>query len=143
MSMHCPICGGNSTGDNGRCPHCGNRIEEKPAGILKTSTILISADDTNGVYRSVGEVPEPLRQRLLRSTNGILSRTILIADRRGRVEIERALRNLRGEWRRRSPNSPMSRSLPSTRWKLTLAQGLGLLLAGATGLLAWLMLSHY
>ena len=61
-----------------RCPYCGELAPEKLAGMLKTSTILISADDTEGVYRSVQEVPEPLRKKLLRSTNGINSRTILI-----------------------------------------------------------------
>jgi hypothetical protein len=66
---------------------------EKLAGVLKTSTILISADDIDGVYRSMQDVPEPLRKRLLRTTNGVNSRTILIADRRGRQEIAKALKN--------------------------------------------------
>ena len=37
------------------------------------------------VYRSVEEVPDPLKRQLLRSTNGLNSATIVIADRRGGV----------------------------------------------------------
>jgi len=48
------------------------------------------------VYRSVDEIPPPLRSKLLQSTNNPNSRTILIADRRGRKEIAKAMRNLSG-----------------------------------------------
>lgn len=44
------------------------------------------------VYRSVDEVPPRLRTRLMRSTSSSNSGTILIADRRGRREIARAMR---------------------------------------------------
>ena len=46
------------------------------------------------VYRSVEEIPPPLRNKLLQSTNNPNSRTILIADRRGRKEIAHAMRQL-------------------------------------------------
>jgi hypothetical protein len=46
------------------------------------------------VYRSVEEIPPPLRNKLLQSTNNPNSRTILIADRRGRKEIANAMRQL-------------------------------------------------
>src|ERR1700685_3049161 len=59
---------------------------------LKSSTIFISVGDETRVYRSVEDVPGPLRKRLEQSTNGIHSATILIADRRGREEILRAIR---------------------------------------------------
>ena len=59
---------------------------------LKSSTIFISVGDKTRVYRSVEEVPPPLRKKLEQSTNGIHSATILIADRRGREEILRAIR---------------------------------------------------
>jgi hypothetical protein len=110
--------------------------------MLKTSTIFISADNTERVYRSVREVPEPLRKKLLRSTNSILSRTILIADRRGRREIERALRNLPGASDHRTWNPPLGGIVPAVRLKLTVAQTVGIFLAGAAGLLVWLILSH-
>lgn len=103
--------------------------------MLKTSTILISSDDTEGVYRSVREVPEPLRKKLLRSTSGLNARTILIADRRGQQEITRALHSLPEP----SRTSPLS-GAPSAPSKFTVAQAAGILLAGATGVLAWLLL---
>lgn len=61
---------------------------------LKSSTIFISVGDQTSVYRSVDEVPPRLRKKLEQSTNGINSATILIADRRGRQEIARAIRGL-------------------------------------------------
>ena len=94
MMMRCAACGRNLKGNQRKCPRCGELVAEKLAGVLKTSTILISADDIDGVYRSVQDVPEPLRKKLLRTTNGINSRTILIADRRGRQEIAKALKKL-------------------------------------------------
>ena len=70
------------------CPSCG------APGLLKTSAILIAAGSTAGVYSSLKEVPRPLRTRLIESTTGVNSGTILIADRQGRRQILRALRRL-------------------------------------------------
>src|SRR5258708_23853841 len=58
---------------------------------VKTSTIFIAKGGRTKVYRSVEEMPRRLRQELEQSTNGFNSATILIADRRGRAEILRAL----------------------------------------------------
>ncbi len=144
MPLQCQKCGRDMMHKERRCPYCGEPAPEKLAGMLKTSTILISADDTQGVYRSVQEVPEPLRKKLLRSTNGINSRTILIADRRGRQEIARAMRKLPGAAQRRLSNSLLSGNPPSSDWlpKLSIPQMIGIGMAGATGLLAWLILTH-
>ena len=141
MMMRCAACGRNLKGDQRKCPRCGALVAEKLAGVLKTSTILISADDIDGVYRSVQDVPEPLRKKLLRSTNSINSRTILIADRRGRQEIARALKKLPGVSQRRLSNSLLTGNTPALP-KITIAQAVGILLAGATGVLAWLILTH-
>ncbi|HEY7302714.1 MAG TPA: hypothetical protein VH601_01265 [Bryobacteraceae bacterium] len=43
------------------------------------------------VYRSVDDIPPRLRRRLVESTQGMNSATILIADKRGRAELVRAL----------------------------------------------------
>src|SRR5215510_5305258 len=86
--MVCPVCKGSYKG-NGECPRCGLR-----KGVIKTSTILIAHGDARKVYRSVDEVPDRLRRQLLRSTNGLNSATIVIADREGGKEIAKALRNL-------------------------------------------------
>ncbi len=57
------------------------------------------------VYRSVDEVPVKLRTKLLKSTNGTNSATILIADRRGRKQIARAMRSLPSHAQRRLMSS--------------------------------------
>jgi hypothetical protein len=83
------------------CPHCGEAHTTAKSGVMKSSTILISAGETDAVYRSVKEVPASLRRKLLKSTNGLNSATILIADRRGREEIARAIQNLPSSLQRR------------------------------------------
>jgi hypothetical protein len=100
--MTCRRCGKQFEAAAGStCPHCGEPNPLSKSGVLKSSTILISAGDTDAVYRSVKEVPAPLRRKLLKSTNGLNSATILIADRKGREEIARAIRNLPSSLQRR------------------------------------------
>jgi hypothetical protein len=53
----------------------------------------------------VDEVPARLRNRLLKTTNGANSATILIADRKGRKEIDKAMRKLPGPAQRRLGHS--------------------------------------
>lgn len=61
----------------------------------KTSTILISSGGGKlQSFRSLAEVPMPIRQRLVQSTSGPYSATLLIADEAGRQEV---LRSLRGQ----------------------------------------------
>jgi hypothetical protein len=69
--------------------------------MFQTSTVMISAGGSDRIFRSVDEVPGPLRTQLLKSTNGANSATILIADRRGRKEIAKAMRNLPAHAQRR------------------------------------------
>jgi hypothetical protein len=111
---------------------------------MKTSTILISAGETDAVYRSVKEMPALLRRRLLKSTNGLNSATILIADRRGRQEIARAIQNLPSSLQRRflkpfreEPDGPRA-WLQQPHVKTVIAALLG---AGST-LAIWLMFAH-
>jgi len=130
MVMQCPACNRSFEDDLENCPHCGQPVRTKPVAMLKTSTILISSNDTESVYRSVRDIPEPLRKKLLRSTSGLNARTILIADRRGQQQIARALQSL--------PVTPSS--APRAAPKLTVAHAAGILLAGAAGVIAWLLL---
>jgi hypothetical protein len=89
---------------------------------LKSSTIFISVGDKTRVYRSVDDVPPRLRKKLEQSTNGDKSATILIADRRGRQEIARAIRGLPSGVRfpgpgaapTITPDALADRSVPST-----------------------------
>lgn len=84
--MVCRRCGREyDEGGGPACPSCGG------LGLLKTSAILIAAGGAAGVYHSLKEVPKPLRTRLLKSTTGVNSGTILIADRRGRQQLLRGL----------------------------------------------------
>jgi hypothetical protein len=78
-----------------RCPRCGRR-NRADSGVFQTSTVLISVEGTERVYRSVEDVPAALRNRLLKTTNGAFADTILIADRKGREEIDKAVRKLPG-----------------------------------------------
>src|ERR1039457_7582333 len=66
------------------------------------------------VYRSVDEVPAGLRTRLLKSTNGVNSATILIADRRGRKEIAKAMRHMPGPVQRRWMQTLMATEAAAT-----------------------------
>lgn len=58
----------------------------------KSSTIFVATGDGTTVYRSVQEIPAPLRRKLQESMQGMHTATILIADKRGQEEIIRALR---------------------------------------------------
>jgi hypothetical protein len=106
--MNCNRCGKKFGGEEAKCPHCGEPRPDAASGVFQSSSVLISADGADRVYRSVDEVPFPLRHRLLKSTNSPNSATILIADRRGRQEIAKAMRNLPGTGQRRLMQSLLS-----------------------------------
>jgi hypothetical protein len=110
--MKCEGCHRDFAADEARCPHC-DKPNPAVTGVYRTSTVLISKGGDGRVYRSVEEAPEDLRAQLRKSLKGSNSATILIADRRGRREIARALRDLPGAGRRRqaiagslSPGAP-------------------------------------
>lgn len=120
--MICNRCHKRMADDEVKCPHCGEPRSD--TGVFQSSTVLISADGADRVYRSVEEVPYPLRHRLLKSTNSGNSATILIADRRGRQEIAKAMRKLPGTGQRRLMQSLLSGSTDpagntrlAPRWK--------------------------
>ncbi len=142
--MRCNKCSGNLDAHARKCPRCGEAVvAQRIGGMLKTSTILISADNTEGVYRSVEDVPEPLRKKLLRTTNSLNSRTMLIADRRGRQEIARALKKLPGASQRRLSNALAGQpSKPASFPKVGLPQAIGILLAAVAGVAAWVILRY-
>jgi hypothetical protein len=98
--MNCARCRKKYTQDDIRCPHCGEP-NPQASGVVQTSIVVISAGSEELVYRTVDEVPARLRTKLLRSTNGSNSATILIADRRGRKQVAKALRSLPGPAQRR------------------------------------------
>jgi hypothetical protein len=58
---------------------------------MKTSAVMIAAGGERGFYRSVQDVPEPLRTQLLETTTSQNSGTIVIADRAGKEQITQVL----------------------------------------------------
>jgi hypothetical protein len=144
--MTCPRCQIEfNSGHWGECPHCGalNRDSPEIEGVIKTSTILISTDD-GGVFASIEEVPEPLREALVTATTGSNSATIFIADRVGRSRIAAALRSL--------PDDPSAGPRPTlslrqqarTRFRAAtpLVIWAGFVVAGVSGALVWFAISH-
>jgi len=96
----CSNCRKSFDGHAASCPHCG-QPNAGSSGLFQTSTVLISSGGADLVYGSVDEVPIPLRNKLLKSTNGQNSATILIADRRGRQEVAKAVHALPGSAQKR------------------------------------------
>ena len=120
--MICPEC--KRSFDGISCPQCG-----AIKGTLKTSTILISAGEEQNVYHSLEEVPDPLKRQLLRSTNGLNSATIVIADREGRREIAKAIRNL--------PAAENPRGAAAGKRRKAILNGVGAILLAMAAALIW------
>ncbi len=89
--MTCPKCHSEFNGNAGMCPECGVSLLRNVSGVMKTSVVMISAGGERGFYRSVQEVPEPLRKQLIETTTSHNSGTIVIADRAGKEQITQVL----------------------------------------------------
>jgi hypothetical protein len=66
-------------------------LKRNISGVMKTSAVLISAGGEEGFYRSVQDVPEPLRSQLIESTSGPEAGTIVIADRAGKEQLTQVI----------------------------------------------------
>ena len=115
-----------------------------PRVTLKSSTIFISVGNKTEVFRSVDDVPPPLRKKLEQSTNSINSATILIADRKGKEEIVRAIRGLPSSLRSRLSASlrqeaRQDRSKVLTRWIALWQDWAEILLPAVIGVAVWLL----
>jgi len=113
--MKCRQCGKPVADEAAACPHCG-AASPSARGMYQSSTVLISAGGADLVYRSVDEVPAPLRTKLIESTNSGNSGTILIADQRGRREIAKAMRSLPGTSQRRLFDSMLGGETRAVSW---------------------------
>jgi hypothetical protein len=131
---------------SGVCPFCGEVNPPATSGVMKSSTILISAGRTDAVYRSVAEVPHKLRKRLLKYTSGMNSATILIADRRGKEELAKAIRRLPGNAQQRLLDAVFGSSADTgmARWlKPYRRTALAAVLALLVTLVIWFALTHW
>ena len=104
---------------------------------VKTSTIFVSVGDETHVYRSLGDIPLPLRKKLEQSTTGANAATILIADKKGREEIVRAVRGLPTGLDGHVKTALRANAQQPSRLRNWNAW-LELLLPGVVGLLIWL-----
>jgi len=86
-----------------------------PQLTARSSTIFIAMGQKTRVYRSVEDIPPRLRRRLVESTQGLNSATILIADKRGRAELVRALQGHSTEVQCRLVDAMRSRQADETR----------------------------
>jgi hypothetical protein len=82
----------------------------------RSATIFIASGDRTEVYRSVDEVPPELRRKLMETTRSVNSATILIADKRGREELVRALQGRRSEIRCRLVDTLRAKQPEPDRW---------------------------
>ncbi|MDP9169821.1 MAG: hypothetical protein M3N54_04330 [Acidobacteriota bacterium] len=98
--MTCPRCYAEFVQGLGSCPECGVQLLRNVSGVMKTSTVMIAAGSGHEFYRSVQDVPQPLRARLLEVTNSANSGTIVIADRAGKEQLSL------GTGRRETPGDP-------------------------------------
>ena len=113
---HCRKCRRSFQEEEARCPHCGEPNPDA-AGLFQTSTVVISSGGAHMVYRSVDDVPVRLRSKLIKSTNGSNSATILIADRRGRKQIAKVMRSLPANAQRRLMSSMLTGEFPAAPWQ--------------------------
>lgn len=109
LFMTCPRCHSDFEHAHGVCPECGVRLLRQITGVVKTSGVMIAAGEAHRFYRSVQDVPEPLRKQLIETTAGSNSGTILVADRGGREQLSRMMAR-REAAPRSSPASPQIES---------------------------------
>ncbi len=91
VRMNCPRCHFEFQNADGVCPECGVQLLRNVSGVMKTSAVMIAARGERGFYRSVQDVPEPLRTQLIETTSSPNSGIIVIADRAGKEQLTRVL----------------------------------------------------
>jgi hypothetical protein len=102
------------------CPECGVQLARNVSGVMKTSAVMIAASGERGFYRSVQDVPEPLRTQLIETTTSPNSGIIVIADRAGKEQLTQVMarREAGGDGAGQAvvPNSPAPRVISRLPW---------------------------
>ncbi len=115
----------------------------------RSATIFIASGEKTRVYRSVDDVPPELRRKLIETTRGMNSATILIADKRGREELVRALQGRRSDVRCRLVDTLRSKQTEPNRSSRLIANlgsvrtWLEFLLPLAIGASLWLLIDPH
>lgn len=99
----------------------------------KTSTIFISTGRRTQVFRSMSDMPPDLRRQLRDNLAGPNCRTLIVADRRGREYVLRALQHPDLEGVRRHGISNLRR-LGRSGWASAKSRWIELSLAGILAL---------
>lgn len=94
--MTCPKCHSELRRSDiedagGICPECGTCLLHSVSGVMKTSAVMIAARGESGFYRSVRDVPEPLRTQLIETTTSPDSGIIVIADKAGKEQLTQVM----------------------------------------------------
>jgi hypothetical protein len=105
--MTCPKCHFEFDNTDRVCPECGIRLVRNISGVMKTSAVMIAARGERGFYRSVQDVPEPLRTQLIETTTSPNSGIIVIADRAGKEQLTQVMaRREAGREENQPPQNP-------------------------------------
>jgi hypothetical protein len=129
---------------NEQCPHCGEQSVALASGVIKSSTIVVATAGRLSVFRSLKEVPDPLRRKLTEATTGPFSGTILIADKRGREEITRMVRRLPSLIQARFWSSLVQRgSAAGGRWHPAVRAATAVFLILFAAILIWLLIGQH
>ena len=103
----------------------------------KTSTIFVATGQQTRVFRSIDDVPASLRKKLNENIAGPNCRTLIVADRRGREYLFRALKRASAQDRPVSASQPARVRRLVTRWSDLRDCWLEVGLIGLLGIASW------
>jgi hypothetical protein len=107
------------------------------SSTYKTSTIFVSTGRKTRVFRSIEDVPAPLRKKLHANIAGPNSRTLIVADRRGREYIFRAMKRAASPGLPAPGRSSINSARLQARWDDLKPYWLEIWLVGMLGLASW------